>query len=89
MKVLKQFNGNGKYKANVIGSKMDKNNVEGSCNTCAFFSSMACLYCDNNSEYEPNASKLCPCCDGTGKCEGEHYDDIKSCLTCGGSGRVC
>lgn len=31
----------------------------------------------------------CPCCDGTGYCEGEHYDDLQPCLTCGGSGYVC
>ena len=36
-----------------------------------------------------DVSKSCPCCDGTGYCEGEHYDDLQACLTCGGSGRVC
>lgn len=30
----------------------------------------------------------CPCCDGTGKCEGQHYDDLKPCLTCNGSGKL-
>lgn len=34
-------------------------------------------------------SKSCPCCDGTVYCEGEHYDDLQACLTCGGSGHVC
>ena len=34
-------------------------------------------------------SKSCHCCDGTGYCEGEHYDDLQPCLTCGGSGHVC
>lgn len=28
----------------------------------------------------------CLCCGGTGYCEGEHYDDLGSCMTCGGSG---
>lgn len=37
----------------------------------------------------PTVSKSCPCCDGTGYCEGEHYDDLQACLTCGGSGHVC
>lgn len=36
-----------------------------------------------------NITKLCSCCDGTGYCEGEHYDDLQACLTCGGSGHVC
>jgi DnaJ-class molecular chaperone len=36
-----------------------------------------------------DVSKSCPCCDGTGYCEGEHYDDLQPCLTCGGSGHVC
>ena len=30
--------------------------------------------------------KNCPCCNGTGICEGEHRDDILPCLTCNGSG---
>ena len=37
----------------------------------------------------PLISKSCPCCDGTGYCEGEHYDDLQACITCGGSGHVC
>lgn len=36
-----------------------------------------------------NIHDACPCCDGTGYCEGEHYDDLQACLTCGGSGHVC
>jgi len=28
----------------------------------------------------------CPCCDGKGIVEGEHYDDKQSCLTCNGRG---
>ncbi|MFA7708151.1 MAG: hypothetical protein WCX73_04325 [Candidatus Pacearchaeota archaeon] len=36
-----------------------------------------------------DVSKSCPCCDGTGYCEGEHHDDLQACLTCGGSGHVC
>jgi hypothetical protein len=36
-----------------------------------------------------DVSLSCPCCDGTGYCEGEHYDDLQACLTCGGSGHVC
>ena len=38
---------------------------------------------------EERLTKSCPCCDGTGHCEGEHYDDLQSCITCGGSGHVC
>jgi len=32
-------------------------------------------------------TEKCPCCSGSGKCEGQHYDDIQPCLTCGGSGK--
>ena len=30
----------------------------------------------------------CPCCDGSGYCEGEYFDDLQPCLTCSGSGRI-
>jgi len=30
----------------------------------------------------------CPCCLGTGIVEGEHNDDLFSCLTCNGQGTL-
>ena len=41
----------------------------------------------DKTELNLHSVSECCCCNGTGIVEGEHNDDLQSCLTCNGSGR--